>query len=136
MLFEITKIYSSNDLLPQMAHAVDNDLPKYIGRKNLPQALAMYAKHLNCNASEIALLDPKFNDRHEFVVDVYFLFNVQLINSLKRTGKVWFNTEDKLWRFTPKGSLDTDLGDAIASCMKYAIYFDNSGAKLYENMNI
>ena len=58
MLLEITKIYSSNDLLPQMAHAVDYDLPK-VNNKLFNQAIATYAKHLNCNTSEIAFLDPK-----------------------------------------------------------------------------
>ena len=65
MLLEISKIYSSNDLLPQMAHAADYVLPKSAAKKQSAQALAIYAKHLNCHASEVVLLDPKFNDRHE-----------------------------------------------------------------------
>ena len=136
MLLEISKIYSSNDLLPQMAHAADYVLPKSAAKKQSAQALAIYAKHLNCHASEVVLLDPKFNDRHEFIVDINFLFNVHLINALKRTGKVWFHSEEKFWRFTPQGESDNDLGEAIASCMKYVVYLDNSGAKLYENMDI
>ena len=70
------------------------------------------------------------------MVDVFFSFNVTLINALKRTGSVWYNPENKSWRFTPKGVADKSLGEAVASCMKYAVYFDNSGSKLYENMNI
>lgn len=135
MLLEITKIYSSNDLLPQMAHAVDYELPK-VNNKLFNQAIATYAKHLNCNTSEIAFLDPKINENQKFVVDVFFSFNVTLINALKRTGSVWYNPENKSWRFTPKGVADKSLGESVASCMKYAIYFDNSGSKLYENMNI